>query len=132
MPHASAHVLPSPPGCRQELAPVVFLPALGFSGHSFAAVVAQMTACRERVLVDLPGIGDGPTAAKVTSRDIVAAVAEVLKSVSSRGGPPVLDGHSIGGAIAVRLLAHHAAPVQALVLVDAPVSPFPFAWWEYL
>jgi pimeloyl-ACP methyl ester carboxylesterase len=129
--HASARVLPVPPGCRQDLAPIVFLPALGFTGHSFAAVAAEMTCCRERVLVDLPGIGEGPTAAKVTCADIVAAVAEVLERVSSGGRPPVLVGHSIGGAIAVRLLAHYSARVESLILVGAAVAPFPFAWWEH-
>jgi pimeloyl-ACP methyl ester carboxylesterase len=130
--HASARVLPPPSGCRQELTPMVFLPALGFTGHSFAAVATEMTSCRARVLVDLPGIGDGPTAARVTCDDIVAAVAEVLEEVTLGGGLPILVGHSIGGAIAVRLLAQHAPRVQALVLVDAPVAPFAFAWWEHL
>src|SRR6185369_16190210 len=70
--HADARVLPAPNGDGHEAAPLVFLPALGFTGHS------------------------------------------------------------IGDAIAVRLAARYAARFSALVLVDAAVAPFRFAWWEHL
>jgi len=130
--HADARVLPAPNGDGHEAAPLVFLPALGFTGHSFADVAAQMQAPRRRVLIDLPGIGEGMPAEPVDGDAIVDAVAETLASLDLGERPVVLVGHSIGGAIAVRLAARYAARFSALVLVDAAVAPFRFAWWEHL
>lgn len=123
-------VLPPPPGCGVPRAPVVFLPALGFTGHSFAAVAAHMDACRARVLVDLPGVGDDATQAPVSSARVVDAIADAIAAESDR--PVILVGHSVGGAIAARLAARHPERVEALVLVNAAVIPFDLSWWERL
>ncbi|HEY7955658.1 MAG TPA: alpha/beta hydrolase [Polyangia bacterium] len=129
--HARFSVLPPPAGCAPVLAPVVFLPALGFTGDSFEAVARRVTACRARILVDYPGIGEGPTVdGEVRASEVVRAVDDVIASESAR--PVVLVGHSIGGAIALRLAVRDPERVAALVLIDAAVAPFPLSWWERL
>ena len=127
---ARFRVLPAPPSCRVVRPPVVFVPALGFTGHSFVAAAADMSACRERVLVDLPGMGDEEPLHGVDADEVLAAVDDVVRSVSDR--PVILVGHSIGGAIATRVAARDPAHVSSLVLVDAAVAPFGLSWWERL
>jgi pimeloyl-ACP methyl ester carboxylesterase len=128
---AAARVLPAPDD-GSEQPPLIFLPALGFTGHSFIDVTASLHAPRKRVLVDLPGIGDGPEADSVDCQDIIDAVAGAVDECDLGGRQPILVGHSIGGAIAVRLMAQQRSRFEALVLVDAPVARFRFAWWEHL
>jgi pimeloyl-ACP methyl ester carboxylesterase len=125
---AHYYVLPVPPGCTTHEAPIVFLPALGFTGHSFIAIATRMHACRERVLVDLPGIGDEVSLYKVNSPEVVQAIDDVIQSEG--GKPVILVGHSIGGAIATRLAARHPEHVEALVLINAAVTPFDLSCWE--
>jgi pimeloyl-ACP methyl ester carboxylesterase len=123
-------VLPPPPSCGPPRAPVVFLPALGFTGHSFAAVAEHMDACRARVLVNLPGLGSDQAQPPVSSARVVDAIADAIAAQSAQ--PVILVGHSVGGAIAARLAARHPELVEALVLVDAAVIPFDLSWWERL
>lgn len=106
---------------------LAFLPALGFSGHSFAMVADRLSGFDPRLLVDLPQ-PIGPNG--VTGREILESIDAALEDV--RGFAPVLVGHSIGGAIAVRLIARLRFPAAALVLVDAAVTPFHLSWWERL
>lgn len=127
---AHYRVLPPPAGCTTREAPVVFLPALGFTGHSFTAIATRMHACRERVLVDLPGIGDEVALGKINSPEVIQAIDDVIRSESKE--PVILVGHSIGGAIATRLAARHPEHVAALVLINAAVTPFDLSWWERL
>ena len=130
--HVDARILPPPNGDGEEAAPLVFFPALGFTGHSFSDVVAHLGVRRRRVLVDLPGIGDGAPIDRVSPDCIIDAIAAVMNRCELGHCRPILVGHSIGGAIAVRLLARHPERFSGLVLVDAAVVPFHFAWWEYL
>ncbi|MGZ3427942.1 MAG: hypothetical protein ACXVCV_14905, partial [Polyangia bacterium] len=51
-------VQPAPAGCAAVGAPIVFVPALGLTQHSWAGVTAALAACRPRVLVELPGVGE--------------------------------------------------------------------------
>jgi pimeloyl-ACP methyl ester carboxylesterase len=124
-----ARVLPAP-GNREEAPPLIFLPALGFAGHSFADVAARMQTCRRRILIDLPGISDGSAAASVEPDEILEAVAAAVDACGERHA--ILIGHSIGGAIAVRLFARQQQRFEAMALVDAAIAPFHFAWWEHL
>lgn len=117
------HVRPIP----SAVPPLVFLPALGFSAHSFEGVARALGDGAPSLLVDLPATNHRTA---VGSDAIVGAVADALDGV--RDAAPVLVGHSIGGAIAVRLIARRHFPASALVLVDAAVAPFALSWWERL
>ncbi|HEX9103586.1 MAG TPA: alpha/beta fold hydrolase, partial [Polyangia bacterium] len=124
-------VQPAPAGCATTGAPIVFLPALGLTQHSWAGVTAALGACRPRVLVDLPGVGEAPAAAALDEAAVLQALVDVVDAVAP-GGRVVLAGHSLGGAIAVRLAARIGARAEALVLVAAPVAPLPLDRWERL
>src|SRR5262249_51447393 len=114
--HPDARVLPAPSD-REAAPPLIFLPALGFGGHSFADVAARMQFCCERILIDLPGIRESAPVMSVEPEDILDAVDAALEKIGER--PAILVGHSIGGAIAVRLLARQRRRFLALALVDA-------------
>jgi pimeloyl-ACP methyl ester carboxylesterase len=122
-------VEPAPAGCAAIGAPIVFLPALGLTQHSWAATTAKLGACRPRVLVDLPGVGEAPRTRAFTGEEALAALVDVVDAVAP-SGRVVLAGHSLGGAMAARLAERLGARVEALVLVGAPVATFPLSRWE--
>lgn len=124
-------VQPAPPRCATVGAPIVFIPALGLTQHSWAGVTAQLAACRPRVLVDLPGVGEAPPAGRFGEAAVLQALADVVDAVAP-GGRVVLAGHSLGGAVATRLAGRLGARVEALVLVAAPVAPLALDRWERL
>lgn len=122
----AVRVMPPPAGCAPIEPPIVFLPALGFTGASFTAVARRTTVCRARVLVDLPGTGASPATPQIHAQ---AVMADLLRLVRRWDGVVVV-GHSLGGALAVRLAARAPARVRGVVLVDAAVAPFPLSWWQ--
>lgn len=126
---ARFRIEPAPPGCAEGAAPIVFLPALGITQHGWATVAARLHACRPRVLVDSPGIGESAPADAFSAEEILAALADVLDAVSP-SQPVILAGHSLGGAMAARLAARMPGRVAALVLVDAPLAPLQLDRWE--
>ena len=105
-------VQPAPATCATVGAPIVFLPALGLSQHSWAGVTAALGACRPRVLVDLPGVGEAPLTETFGADEVLAAIVDVVDAVAPDGGRVVLAGHSLGGAIAARLAARLGARVR--------------------
>lgn len=124
-------VQPAPAGCAATGAPIVFLPALGLTQHSWAAVTAALSACRPRVLVDLPGVGEAPPAGAFGADEVLRALVDVVDAVAP-SGRVVLVGHSLGGAITARLGERLGTRVEALLLVAAPVTTFPLDRWERL
>ena len=124
-------VEPAPASCAAVGAPIVFLPALGLTQHSWAGVTARLGACRPRVLVDLPGVGEAPVTGGFGAEEVLAALVDVVDAVAP-GGRVVLAGHSLGGAVAARLAERLGDRVEALVLVAAPLARFPLDRWERL
>ena len=134
-PHAAVEarwrIQPAPSGCAAVAAPIVFVPALGLTQHTWSGVTAALDACRARVLVDLPGIGEAPPTAAFDDAAVLAALEDVVDAVAGEGRV-VLAGHSLGGAIVTQLAARLGARVEALVLVAAPVAPITIDRWERL
>ncbi len=124
-------VEPAPATCATVGAPIVFLPALGLTQHSWAGVSARLGACRPRVFVDLPGVGEAPPARAFDADQVLAALVDVVDAVAP-DGRVVLAGHSLGGAIAARLADRLGMRVEALLLVAAPLGRFPLSVWERL
>ncbi len=76
------------------------------------------------VAVDLPGFGaTPPPPAAWGSDDYAAAVARLIEGADGPGGPVVVLGHSLGGRVAVTLVARRPDLVKALVLTGAPLVP---------
>lgn len=128
---ARFRVEPPPANCARIEPPIVFLPALGITQHGWAGVTARLLACRARVLVDAPGIGESPEAEELDVEGVLAALEDVLDAVSPHA-PLVLAGHSLGGAMAARLVARHPDRFAAVILVDAPLAPLTLTTWERL
>lgn len=128
---ARFRVLPAPARCTRVGAPIVFLPALGLTQHSWAGVNAALTACRARVIVDAPGIGEAPFVGRFDNAAALRAIVDVIDAVAP-GGRVVLAGHSLGGAMAARLAAQLGTRVEALVLVAAPLADIELNRWEKL
>src|SRR4051812_47969242 len=57
---AGYRAIEPPDACTHRAPPVVFLPALGLTAASWSGVIERMQACRARVAVDLPGVGESP------------------------------------------------------------------------
>lgn len=124
-------VQPAPRGCAPVGAPIVFLPALGLTQHTWAGVTAALGACATRVLVDPPGVGEAPPASPFDEEAALQALVDVVDAVAP-DERVVLAGHSLGGAVATRLAARLGDRVAALVLVAAAVAPFKLDIWERL
>lgn len=99
--------------------PVVFVHGAGGSGRLFGN---QFQAFRGRArcyFVDLPGHGDSPAS-------IESYAAVVIRLLEELGGPAILLGHSMGGAIALDIALTRPDLLRGLVLVGTggrlPVS----------
>jgi pimeloyl-ACP methyl ester carboxylesterase len=124
-------VQPPPAGCTATGAPILFVPALGLTQSTWSGVTRTLAACRARVFVELPGIGETPFTGSFDDDAVLRAITDVADAVAP-GQRVVLAGHSLGGAIVARLAERLGARVEALVLVAAPVAPFTLNRWERL
>ena len=121
----------APAGCAATGAPILFVPALGLTQHTWSGVTAALQACRPRVLVELPGIGETPFTGTFDDEAVLRALADVVDAIAP-AGRLVLAGHSLGGAVVARLADRLGARVEAVALVAAPVAPFTLNRWERL
>jgi pimeloyl-ACP methyl ester carboxylesterase len=126
---AAYRVVPPPEGCSPVAPPILLLPALGFTGESWAEVATLLKACRARVLVDIPGIGESRVASSVPTSEVVSALRDIIQAEAG-GRPVVLVGNSIGGMLSPWIAARAPDEVAGIVLVDAPVIPYPLSSWE--
>jgi pimeloyl-ACP methyl ester carboxylesterase len=108
--------------------PVVLLHGQGEFAATWAPVLPALAATHRVVAADLPGhgasgVGDGALDAPRS----VAWLRELIDHTC--GAPPVLVGHLLGGAIALRCAIERDTGIRGLVLVDslglAPYRPSP-------
>ena len=107
--------------------PMVLLHGAGEFAASWAPVLPGLTRDHRVIAPDLPGHGASATHAELDGDGIVTWLQELLDATCAQ--PPVIVGHLLGGAIALRSVSRDAASVRALVLVDtlglAPYRPAP-------
>jgi pimeloyl-ACP methyl ester carboxylesterase len=103
---------------RANAQTLLLVHGLGQNGFTdWLPVLPQLARTYHVVAVDLPGYGySSSPPGKYSPRNY----ARVLEGVLARHakGPAIVVGHSMGGAVALRLAADHPATTRKLVLVD--------------
>jgi pimeloyl-ACP methyl ester carboxylesterase len=108
--------------CRGGGSPLLFIHGLTFDRSTWDPVVERLADRFTCVAVDLPGHGGSPGPPRVLDQ-VALTVNHLLGELGI--GPPVVVGHSMGGAVAGIYAAHY--PVHGLVLVDQAPYVRPFA-----
>lgn len=99
----------------------------GFSGssHDFALHIEPLATAREVVTIDHRGHGRSQKLASTDRYSIDRLVADVIAFIDSEVGRPVnLLGHSMGGAISLRVTLDRPDLVQSLILMDTSAWSF--------
>ncbi|MDP8931491.1 MAG: alpha/beta fold hydrolase [Actinomycetota bacterium] len=97
--------------------PVVILHGGGQFAATWTRVISQLVAGHRVIVPDLPGHGASEVQEGGLDADrVLAWVGELLEATGP--SPPVLLGHSLGGAIAARFATDHGDRISSLVLVD--------------
>jgi pimeloyl-ACP methyl ester carboxylesterase len=97
------------------------LHGLSGSGRWWSRNVPVFARSFRTYTVDLPGFGESRRLRWSRLDDIADSIADWL---ADEGLPRVhIAGHSLGGAVAARVAAHHPEHVDRLVLVDAAIRP---------
>jgi len=109
-------------------APLVFLHGLGGSQSTWQVVLGELADSHRVVAIDLPGHGtsDRRAGADYTATGLAIAVTEVIGLLELTR--PILIGHSLGGAVAMRIAADKPSLLIGLVLINsaglgAEISP---------
>ena len=102
---------------------IVFLHGLGVSSwmwHDQLTALAQDYHC---LAIDLPGNGESYQTEWVSFADSAAQVAEVIKKCTLQGQAHVV-GLSLGGYVALHVLAHHPEVVDHMIVSGVTSRPF--------
>ena len=104
---------PSGPG-------VVLVHGAGAHSRWWDHVAPLLAAGRRVVALDLSGHGDS---GRRTAYGLEIWMREVLAVIADAGlaAPPVVVGHSLGGAVTLRLAALSGAEIEGVVLLDSPM-----------
>lgn len=106
---------------------VVLIHGLGGSREAWSDLAKRMKKDHTVLSVDLPGHGDSNGFAlpmKDGSADLDAIGGEIVKLIrKQKMEPVVLVGHSIGGAIAVRVALADPKTTRGIILVDSALAP---------
>lgn len=86
--------------------------------RDFRRFAAELTPHFRVVRLDLPGFGDAPPAVGVDSPARAAAC--VADFLADQGEPAILVGHSMGGAVALRVAVAAPERVRGLALLASP------------
>ena len=108
--------------------PVVLLHGPGEFGGQWMRIIPDLMRTHRVIAPDLPGHGASQAAEDALAPDRVLAWMDALVQETC-SSPPVLVGHTVGGAIAARHAVEHGRSLRGLVLVDAlglgPFEPDP-------
>ncbi len=108
---------------------VVLIHGLGGNREAWTEVSKRMKKDHTVMSLDLPGHGGSNGIAppmKEGAADLDAIGADIAKLIRKLKIEPVLlVGHSIGGAIAVRVALADPKAVRGIILVDSTLSPLP-------
>jgi pimeloyl-ACP methyl ester carboxylesterase len=110
-------------GGPARVPPIVMVHGLGGSHLNWVRVARPLTERNRVITIDLPGFGFSPAAGRRTS---IEANTKVLDRFINEiiGGPVILMGNSMGGAVTILEAAASPQAVAAVVLVD-PALPRP-------
>ena len=98
-------------------APVILLHGPGGYGVSWMRVIPALASTNRVIAPDLPGHGNSEFFGGALTHVLVAAwLDDLIECTCSQ--PPVLVGHTLGGAVAARFAAQTDRKLAALVLVD--------------
>jgi len=100
-------------------APLIFLHGLGGSQSTWQVVLGDLVDRHRVAAIDLPGHGasDRSAEADYSISGIALAVTEAIDKLGLR--KPVLIGHSLGGAVALRIAAENANTISGVVAIDS-------------
>lgn len=108
--------------------PMVLLHGPGEHAAKWVEVIRKLVTSHRVIAPDLPGHGESVvTGGPLTSDRVLQWLDELIDQTCS--SPPVMVGHVVSGAIAMRHVIRQGRPVSRLVLVDtlglAPFQPAP-------
>jgi pimeloyl-ACP methyl ester carboxylesterase len=105
------------------VSPIVMVHGLGGSHLNWVRIAGPLAERNRVIAIDLPGFGFSPAAGRRTS---IQANTKVLDRFINEiiGGPVILMGNSMGGAVTILESAASPQPVAAVILVD-PALPRP-------
>lgn len=111
---------------RNEAPTLLFLHGLTDSGSGWPGAVAHWGGAYSIVAVDQRGHGESPrfTPDQLEQHPGDVMVDDAVSILEQLGQPPVVIGHSLGGAVALATAARRPDLVRAVVLEDpAPLGP---------
>lgn len=101
---------------------IIFIHGAGLSANEWLDVIGMLSGDSKAYVLNLPGHPVG----ELTCRTVEQYAKEVERFISERRGKKVLCGHSMGGAIALRVALSQPESVSGLLLVSTaarlPVS----------
>jgi len=114
----SIHVLEAGPKSDR---PLVFIHGLGGSLSSWQFLMGALSGSHRMTALDLPGHGNSSKTAPNSTDYSVAGLAGAAAAALSDGKrkPSIVIGHSLGGAVALKLALEHPELVAGLVLIDS-------------
>ena len=105
---------------RGEGPALLFLHGLGGAARQFGPQINHFAARYRAVAWDMPGTGGSVPLPLVTIDSLAAALAGFIRAAGL--GRPVLVGHSLGGMVALHLLAEAPGIASALVLAQTSAT----------
>ena len=101
--------------------PVVLIHGFRGSGRYWSSVAPRLAARARVIAPDLKGFGDSAKPRRgYTLADHTATLKRFLETLGT--GPATLVGHSLGGVVALRLVADFPELVKRLVLITTPFT----------